>query len=279
MQNAHAALLRSRKWCFTLNNYSEEEYASILLIVSTYLIVGKEVGSKLTPHLQGFVYFKEAKTLSSVKRLIPRAHLEIARGSFSDNRKYCSKEESFVEVGVLPLDPADKGKMGVDAARAQWALARAGTFEDLPIGLYQIARKIYNESLVVADRPVLDNLWIHGPSGCGKSRYVRDKYPVFYTKPMSKWWDGYNGEDVVVLDDFDPTHEKFLAYFLKIWTDHYVINAEIKGSMIRIRPLTFIVTSQYSLVDCFQESETYQALFRRFVVTDMSVHVDVQTRV
>ena len=48
-----------------------------------------------------------------------------------------------------------------------------------------------------------------------ESRWVRDTYQVFYTKPMNKWWDGYAGEEVVVLDDFDPRHAEHLSYYLK----------------------------------------------------------------
>ena len=81
----------------------------------------------------------------------------------------------------------------------------------------------------VEDRDVLDNVWVCGPSGCGKSSWVRETYPVFYSKSMNKWWDGYDHEDVVVLDDFDPKHAEFLSYYLKIWADHYSFNAEVKG--------------------------------------------------
>ena len=78
------------------------------------------------------------------------------------------------------------------------------------------------------------------------------KYSI--PKPMNKWWDGYAGEEVVVLDDFDPRHAEHLSYYLKIWADHYAFNAEVKGGMIRVRPKTVIVTSQYAIEDCFKET-------------------------
>ena len=44
-------------------------------------------------------------------------------------------------------------------------------------------------------------LW--GPSGTGKSRFVAKRWPkAFWKSPEAKWWDGYAGQEVVVLDDF-----------------------------------------------------------------------------
>jgi hypothetical protein len=81
---------------------------------------------------------------------------------------------------------------------------------------------------------------------------------------MSKWWDGYRGQNLVVLNDFEPSHGPFLGYFLKIWADHYAFNAEVKGGMLKIRPAKLIVTSQYALEDCFEDPKTIEALCRRF---------------
>ena len=42
-----------------------------------------------------------------------------------------------------------------------------------------------------------------GPSGTGKSRWVAATWPdAFWKSPESKWWDGYSGQETVVLDDF-----------------------------------------------------------------------------
>ena len=44
-------------------------------------------------------------------------------------------------------------------------------------------------------------LW--GPSGTRKSRFVAARWPdAFWKAPESKWWDGYSGQETVVLDDF-----------------------------------------------------------------------------
>jgi len=175
----------------------------------------------------------------------------------------------YEERGVRPMSQKDKGVCGKQSIEERWALAKEGRFEELPPEQIKTYEYIYAKFTTVVDRPVLENFWIWGPSGCGKSRHVRDTYTVFYSKGMSKWWDGYQGEETVVLDDFDPSHGKFLAYYVKIWADHYVFNGEVKGGMLRIRPKTLIVTSQYNLHACFEEEEAVSALLRRFTIIDM----------
>lgn len=264
---------RARGWCFTINNPTEEDedFAYNLAWGAKYVCCGKEVGEQGTPHLQGFVYFENARKFSAVKAMHDQAHWEPMRGTAAQAAEYCKKEGDFFEWGTPPMTQTEKGEEGKLAIQERWQLAREGKFDELPpehIKTYEYINRKYAAPL--KDRDLLDNLWINGPSGCGKSRYVRENFTVFYWKPMSKWWDGYNGEDVIVLDDFAPEHGKYLGYYLKIWADHYVFNAEVKGGMIRARPKTVVVTSQYKLRDCFEETETKDALERRFQIKTYS---------
>lgn len=199
-----------------------------------------------------------------MKEIFDRAHWEIQKGNFDEASDYCKKDGDFYEFGIKPMNQKRKGEAGKQSIEERWELAKAGRFEELPPEMIKTYEYIYRKNLEVEDRDELDNEWVCGPSGCGKSRYVRDNYPVFYTKGMNKWWDGYNGEEVVLLDDFDPTHGEFLAYFLKIWADHYAFNAEVKGGMLKIRPKKIIVTSQYPLEACFKSNEDIEAISRRF---------------
>lgn len=100
----------ARNWCFTLNNYTDDEISLLRTISSQvrYLCFQKEIGQEGTPHLQGFISFKKQTSLRSVKALVSnRAHFEISKGSPKQNRDYCSKsdsgiEGSFEEFGELP---------------------------------------------------------------------------------------------------------------------------------------------------------------------------------
>lgn len=91
--------LRARKWCFTLNNYTNEEYEELknkLTQQSQYFIIGKEIGkeSKIE-HLQGYVEFENARRLTSLKELNKRIHWEKTKGNKESNIRYCTKDNNY----------------------------------------------------------------------------------------------------------------------------------------------------------------------------------------
>lgn len=118
-------------------------------------------------------------------------------------------------------------------------------------------------------------IWITGPPGSGKSYAARTKFgSSIYEKPQNKWWDAYNCEDVVLLDDFDKQGEG-LSHYIKIWADKYRFNAEIKGGTIKPVYTTLIVTSNFYPEDIWETTEfksqevTCAAVRRRFTFYKM----------
>lgn len=83
----------AKRWCFTLNNYTEDEISSIVLVLTSeckLAIIGKEVGEEGTPHLQGYCEFR---TKIRPKGLFTtRIHWEKCRGNREENVIYCRKE-------------------------------------------------------------------------------------------------------------------------------------------------------------------------------------------
>lgn len=93
-----------KNWCFTLNNYTDKQLIVVdnlgCSATTKYMIYGKEVGDKGTPHLQGYIQLIKKIRLTGVKKLIDdKVHWEPSKGSVDDNKKYCSKEGQFVEYG------------------------------------------------------------------------------------------------------------------------------------------------------------------------------------
>lgn len=100
--------VRSRGWCFTLNNYTDQEVLTLqdvrlVEVGMKYLCFGREVApSTGTPHLQGYVYFTNAVRFTTVKSFLVRAKWIKAKGSPEQNKAYCSKDGNFVERGECP---------------------------------------------------------------------------------------------------------------------------------------------------------------------------------
>jgi len=96
------------RYAFTFNNYSDADYEKMILIckdtnkVKRY-IIGKEIGEiNGTPHLQGYIEFRDKVLLSQLKKIDKKIHWEKAKGSATDNYMYCCKENEFVSNYTLP---------------------------------------------------------------------------------------------------------------------------------------------------------------------------------
>lgn len=85
---------------------------------------------------------------------------------------------------------------------------------------------------------------------------------------MNKWWDGYQNEDVVHLDEIDESHVCWIPAYLKKWADKWPFDAEVKGGAICIRPKLIVITSNYSLEEIGFKEKDLPALRRRFRVVE-----------
>jgi hypothetical protein len=90
---------RGRRFCLTLNNYTDTEYKELnewLTQKSIGFCVGKEIGEQGTPHLQIYFECKNQMRFSTIKKFNQRLHIEKAKASREKNIEYCSKEGDFI---------------------------------------------------------------------------------------------------------------------------------------------------------------------------------------
>lgn len=286
--NQHANR-RSRGWCFTWNNYPADYRTALDAVDCRYVCAGEEVAPNTgTPHLQGYVYFRTLKSLGQVRGILNGCHLSAAAGNSSQNRLYCGKlrpeddepNAVFYERGDIPLTSAEKGDLERARYERAWTLAKAGDIEtvdaDIRVRLYSSLRRIEKDFMPsVARLEAPCGVWIYGLAGSGKSRSVLDAYPDLYPKPRNQWWDGYQREPVVCIDDVDK-YDVRLGGMLKIWTDAYPFIGEAKGTSLKIRPEKVFVTSQYRIEDIWEDQETRDALNRRFRVINKIEGEEIQ---
>jgi len=63
-----AQKLRTRGWTFTINNDTFEDLIGLIETDFEYLVIGFEVGDSGTPHIQGYIYFKNPRMLKGVRK-------------------------------------------------------------------------------------------------------------------------------------------------------------------------------------------------------------------
>lgn len=264
----------SRSFTFTWNNPTEESAAILTKLSADYVLYGKEVAPETgTPHFQGYVYFKNKRSLPSVIKKLKGAHVEVAKGSPDQNYTYCTKGGDFTEIGIKPLSPKEKGQKEKDRWQAIKYAVNEGKMEDLDFSLVVKHDKAFERQYFrymqsgVPKWNEHDSEWWHGPTGTGKTRQAEELYPDAYKKMLNKWWDNYKFQEVVLIDDLDPTHELKFGAALKHYADHYRTRVEFKGGSAEINPKKIIVTSQYLIEEVFKDPETVAALKRRFRVT------------
>lgn len=202
-------MARIRSWCFTLNNYTDDEYNSIINSTHRYLVVGKEIGENQTPHLQGYVEFTSAKTLSAVKKTLgsDRIHLEKRRGTPRQASDYCKKDNDFIELGEM----SSQGER-TDLTEIKDMILSGTPIEEIMTeytATYAKYRNTFKDLADLAHRKLkrtemTKGTWIHGPTGVGKSHMAFEMAgDDVYVKPSDgQWWDGYTGQKTVVINDF-----------------------------------------------------------------------------
>lgn len=163
-------------------------------------------------------------------------------------------------------------------------LAKAGKFEEIE-GCHWLTyekqiKKIYADNVPV-QKMFFDqgpgrnyfktfNCLLFGPTGTGKSfrldliveainnwwfswctlKNINYKELTVYHKQQNKWWDGYLDEKIVIIEELEPSWVQMAQSKIKTWIDSNPFPCETKGGSIsKIRPWFFLMTSNYDLED------------------------------
>lgn len=267
-----------RNFIGTWNNYTDASLITLRALNTRYVCVGWEIAPTTgTPHLQLYVVMHSPITVTGLRAKLLGCDVRIAKADSLCNKKYCSKtrpqdpvpNERFEEWGERPLTPQEKGQTQIDLWAGIKRQAMEGNLDDIDpkifVSHYPNLKRI-KKDYARKPQPIAGycGLWIQGESGMGKSRAVQNAFPEMYRKPRDKWWDMYQGEDVVLFDDINQDHEH-LASDLKDWGGEYPFPAPEKGGYTMLRPKFVIMTSQHKIEDIFHNFETRQALNNRFI--------------
>lgn len=219
-------------------------------------------------HLQGYLQLHKRLRLQQVKAFLPTAHLEVARGTAAENVKYCSKDKNpaarpgtlgwYYQWGELSqqgkasklTELAEEISTGQIKTAAEAFRFDGATF----IRHHRGITAALDAASTAPERGRPEIYHLHGPSGAGKTSRVKFElaerkwaaYWVTDTNPI--WFDGYNGEDVIVFDEFTGVCP---LRFINKLCDSQPMRLPIKGGHVHCRATKFFFTSNERLEDAY----------------------------
>lgn len=260
----------SKFWVFTLNNPDG------LLDFTTseavkYAVYQEEVGDAGTPHFQGYVELHTTRQLPFMKKLIPGAHWEMRRGTQAEARDYAMKADTRVsgpyEHGTFV--PAQQGAR-TDLLALKDVLIKKTSLKDVaeqhfPTWLkYHRGVDRFLELQRTKVRPEQVEVELHlGATGLGKTHYAIESNPGAYLKPPGEWWDGYEDQDVVIIDEY----KGWLPFHMLLRVcDKYPVKVEVKGGFRDLVAKKIVITTNYFPHEWYKDGGSkyhWPAFYRR----------------
>jgi len=260
-----------RRVCMTLNNSTDVELAdfkNIMVTKCSWAIIAKEVGEEGTPHLQMACIFTSSVRFSTLRNLFPRAHIESMKGKPEHSLAYCSKEDLTPWIhGELP----EQGKR-TDLDDVAEMISAGSTLREVALAHPKVVLK-YARGLTVlrsllasprdpANPPLV--YWFYGTTGTNKTRTAfewgtatyGDAQVTISSDPTLCWFDGYDGQECVIIDDFRAKGIRF--NFLLRLLDRYPLTVPIKGAFVNWAPKCIIITTPSDIITTFEGRNTHR---------------------
>jgi len=218
-------------------------------------------------HLQGYVGFTNPRAFTSMQKLFPGCHLEMAKDP-SKAYDYCSKEDSWTgrvrikSADCPPTAEENKGGLKQEVWKKFLTFAEQHTWDECidafpslwareEPGMRKHYERLHILKKVVPKKEVFV-FW--GPPGTGKSTSVKAQLNTEYFQLMDgKWWDGYNYEDTVFIDDFQPG-QMSRASLLRLM-DPGAARMEVKGGTCNVIAHKIYITSNWSPDEWYPEKD------------------------
>lgn len=250
-------VLRGRSCCFTYHDYhldgADQRFMRYASECARYMVLGYEVCPDTgRQHIQGYVAWENPRSLKKFQDDIglKRFHFEPTRGTPLQASDYCKKDGKFWEFGTLPQqgERTDWQRAVNDLNNGTDIITVVSEQPQLLPAIRSLER--YKTLLSKSTHRDVKVIFLLGSPGSGKTRWAWDNYPDLYSKPEGHWWDGYSGQETILLDDYQGD----IAYtqFLKV-IDRYPINLPVKGGFVPAHYTTIIITSNTNYTTWYHE--------------------------
>ena len=238
-----------RYFCWTINNPTADDDKQLSYLCNLpeclYLCYGKENVS--TPHYQGYVELSSPQRFSWIKKRLTRAHLEPKKGSRTQARDYCFKEDSApFEHGTWT--PDRQGTRN-DLIVVQRMIQEGETMEAIADEHFESCckyNKFFDRYATLKDKKrdfdtKVSVYW--GPTDTGKTRKAMEETGALQIDYNNNFFEDPCGANTLVFDDVaNPVKLFGRRLFLRI-TDRYPMKVNIKGGHANWRPKHIIFTT------------------------------------
>lgn len=234
---------KARAYCFTLNNYTDNEKKEMeqYFYNSEYLF-GEEIGESGTPHLQGCVRFPNPVSFEKLKKQFPRAHWEKCK-NWKASIAYCKKD------GIVHSNIKEENTL-------ESVINKHMTHKYTNITWKQWQLDILKLIETVPDDRTIN--WIYESRGCaGKTflaKYIVWKYNAVIVN--GKQSDIFNGiksfidgqkkfMDIVIID-IPRTNQNYVCYgTMEKLKDGLFYSGKYEGGQILMPPIHLIVFANF----------------------------------
>lgn len=260
---------RSRGFAIT-DFVLDEEFWTNYMHKTRYGVCGVETAPETgRVHWQMYIYLENGRSLESmIKDLNPR-HVEVARGTPEQNIAYCKKDGKFTEWGT----PPEQGKRK-DLDEIKEKLILGTKQEEISLAHFskwiQYGRRFEEfRTLHEPKRTWVTEVYIlHGEPETGKTRYVMEKHETIATLTLSgdieePFVNGYNGEDVVLFDEFKPM--KASKEWMLRALDRYPMNINIKGGTRNWKPRIIYFTTNSDPTEWYNGDRAFLRRITKFM--------------
>lgn len=257
----------SRNYCFT--SYLIEECTSMLNWEHRkYITWGLEkCPTTGREHFQGYIELLKPQRITALKKIAATTHFEERKGTQEEAIKYCHKDGQFIEEGIKAKGQGHR----TDLEELKLDLDKGMNLKEISDEHFECFLR-YNKS--IKEYQLLhqthrswktDLIILFGEPGTGKSHLGFSKYPEAY--PMLQptnggvYFDGYIGQETVIIDDFYGWIQ--FSLLLKM-TDKYPLIVHTKGGSVQFKPKRIIITSNSNPLDWYNSKDIdISALTRR----------------
>lgn len=246
---------RARRYAltfFTLPDFTFDE--SII----RYFVAGHEICPETKKHhWQAYIELFKPCSLKKVKQIVDdrKVHVEICKGTAQDNIEYCKKDGVVYREEGKPAAPGTRTDIHSlrDHFKNKKRLQSAVESDELVTAVAKFPRFVNTLQLLYSpQRDFITELYVlWGVPGSGKShRAFSDAKQLgrVYFKPAGPWWDGYEGQESAIFEDFRG--ETGLAMLLRL-ADRYPLRVPVKGGFREFTSRRIYITSNLDTCDWF----------------------------